>query len=36
MWGLCRSAPGALRVSYAPKSNNKVLAHRAYRLKGEP
>jgi len=36
MWGLCRSAPGALRVSFALKSSRAVLALRAYNLKGEP
>jgi hypothetical protein len=36
MWGLCRSAPSALRVSFASKSNHAVLALRAYNLKGEP
>jgi hypothetical protein len=36
MWGLCRSAPSALRVSFASKSNYAVLALRAYNLKGEP
>jgi len=30
MWGLCRSAPSALRVSFASKSNHAVLALRAY------
>ena len=34
--GLCRSAPSALRVSFASKSNHAVLALRAYNLKGEP
>jgi hypothetical protein len=34
--GLCRSAPGALRVSFASKANHAVLALRAYNLKGEP
>jgi hypothetical protein len=34
MWGLCRSAPSALRVSFA--LNHAVLALRAYNLKGEP
>jgi len=36
MWGLCRSAPSVLRVSFASKSNHAVLALRAYNLKGEP
>lgn len=36
MWGLCRSAPTALRVSFASKSNRAVLALRVYNLKGEP
>ena len=36
IWGLCRSAPSALRVSFASKSNRAVLAPRAYNLKGEP
>jgi hypothetical protein len=36
MWGLCRSAPSALRVSFASTSNRAVLALRAYNLKGEP
>jgi hypothetical protein len=36
MWGLCRSAPSAVRVSFASKSNHAVLALRAYNLKGEP
>ena len=36
MWGSCRSAPSALRVSFASKSNHAVLALRAYNLKGEP
>jgi hypothetical protein len=36
MWELCRSAPGALRVSFASKSNHAFLALRAYKLKGEP
>ncbi len=36
MWGLCRSAPSALRVSFASKWNRAVLALRAYNLKGEP
>ncbi len=36
MWGLCCSAPSALRVSFASKSNRAVLALRAYNLKGEP
>lgn len=36
MWGLCRSAPRALRVSFASKSNRAVLRLRAYNLKGEP
>jgi hypothetical protein len=31
MWGLCRSALGALRVSFASKSIQAVLALRAYR-----
>jgi hypothetical protein len=31
MWGLCRSAPSALRVSFAWKSIHAVLALRAYR-----
>ena len=31
MWGFCRSAPSALRVSFASKSNHAVLALRAYR-----
>jgi hypothetical protein len=31
MWGFCRSAPSALRVSFASKSNQAVLALRAYR-----
>ncbi len=36
MLGLCRSAPRALRVSFASKSNHVVLALRTYNLKGEP
>jgi len=36
VWGLCRSAPTALRVSFASKSNRAVLALRVYNLKGEP
>jgi hypothetical protein len=36
MCELCRSAPSALRVSFASKSNHAVLALRAYKLKGEP
>ena len=36
MWGLCRSAPSALRVSFASKSIHAVPALRAYNLKGEP
>jgi len=36
MWELCRSAPSALRVSFASKSNREGLALRAYNLKGEP
>jgi len=31
MWGLCRSAPSALRVSFAWKTIHAVLALRAYR-----
>jgi hypothetical protein len=36
MWELCRSAPSALRVSFASKSNHADPALRAYNLKGEP
>jgi len=35
MWELCRSAPSALRVSFASKSNHPVLALCACNLKGE-
>src|ERR1700730_16369651 len=34
MWGLCRSAPSALRVSFASKSNHAVLALRATEPEG--
>lgn len=37
VWGFCRSAPGALDVSFASKSNQAVLALlRQPNLKGEP
>jgi len=36
MCGLCRSAPTALRLSFASNSIREGLALRAYNLKGEP
>ena len=34
MWALCRSAPRALRVSFASKSNHALLVLRAYKPEG--